>query len=516
MLHLSETNQQTYVLGDLALHQRFRAILHANAFVNQLSNPYESTIAHHKCDPEFSGGHQMTRIIITATCVLLATAVAAALAAAFSGKSGVYGLTATPGNTSSLYDQEVAVLTNQGISPARANQAIQVQSSLARTGLVDSIQAAMGSAFGGVWFEPATAQLHVGVTSPASRSIAERVAAGAGLASVVAMTPVRFAWAKLEATEKQWSRRLAKLFAAAQVETWLSPQSNALYVLLSSSVPSSERASIEREASTANTSIIVNVAQASQLHNTADSNPTECGTFKSGLANCNKTITSGVSIQNEGSVKCTAGPMAVPRNSKSETYLLTAGHCLLRPGAPGSKWYAFNIAGTKEPIGPQVEAFTETKGDYGSIRISNPGYWVETATKPVFADVAEWTAKPEASHVVEGQREPQVGFTNCIEGQTTGQKCGSIITKESLTVEEEGGFRYFVENVPVDSATIKKGDSGGPWVFIMTDKPNNPVLMEAMSFAGDATGTDGMPITKALSLLAGNLELLTKGNEDRP
>ena len=58
-----------------------------------------------------------------------------------------------------------------------ASESEAVEAEIARTGVVGKLEAAMGGAFGGVWFEPSVAQLHVGVTSPASRRQAEGVAA---------------------------------------------------------------------------------------------------------------------------------------------------------------------------------------------------------------------------------------------------------------------------------------------------------------------------------------------------
>src|SRR4029450_14141290 len=54
------------------------------------------------------------------------------------------------------------------------------EAEVARTGVVSRLRDALGSAFGGVWFEPSTARLHVGVTSVASRRGAEAVAGQAG------------------------------------------------------------------------------------------------------------------------------------------------------------------------------------------------------------------------------------------------------------------------------------------------------------------------------------------------
>jgi hypothetical protein len=71
---------------------------------------------------------------------------------------------------SPLLDRETEVLTRQGISTARAEQAINVQSEIARTELVSKLEAALGSTFAGVWFEPPHARSSVsGITHDCQR-----------------------------------------------------------------------------------------------------------------------------------------------------------------------------------------------------------------------------------------------------------------------------------------------------------------------------------------------------------
>jgi streptogrisin C len=463
----------------------------------------------------------MKRITVAGACVIAVVAIGSAIVSAFSGQSGVYGLvpassalaTTTPVSASSLLALETAALTRQGISPARAGQAIRVQGEIAQAGLASKIEAAMASTYAGMWFEPATAQLHIGVTSPASRHTAERVVARTGLTANVTETPVRSTWAQLLAMQKQWNRRLANLFAREEAQTAIAPQSNSVAVSLGSLVSSPERAAIKQAASTANANIEVNVVSSPKLNIELESTPTTCNKFAREEAYCNKTITSGVTIQSETGVACTAGPMAIPRASKNETYLLTAGHCVTKGGI-GSKWFAFNQAGTKQAIGPVAEFVRSTKADIGAIQIANPGYWVETKDDdPVYADTSEWSTKnPETSYPVEGERQPMVGNTDCHEGQTTGQSCG-VITK----LNAEGGNLSTVGLVEVGGTIGEAGDSGGPWLFIQT-KMGNPALMEGTLVGFSRTNNNLVfePLTKAYSELKGlNLELLTTANEVR-
>ena len=394
------------------------------------------------------------------------------------------GFAAPSTSAGSLLEKERAVLTDQGISPARARQALDVQGKVAQADLPSELQAAMGSAFAGVWFEPAAAQLHVGATSPASRRTAEVVVARTGLTADVTVTPVRSTMAQLLATQKQWNRKLVNLFEQKEVKTGLEPQRNAVFVTLSPSVSSPERAALKREAATADVNVFVDIV--SGQSSVMPQAKTECETFKKNEAFCNRSITPGVKIA--GAFLCTAGPVAI--NGKKERVLLTAGHCIEKEKEALS---AKEIAGAEKAIGP-VENFVyggaegEKKGDYADILIE-PGWQTGKPANPVFAVSAEWIKmnekKEKTSYPVKGERVPVVKNTNCHVGKTSGESCGEISMLNVTFVDEEKGVKKFVEGVVEDTGEkllSESGDSGGPVVFI--EEPSQEVLMEG-TYTGD-------------------------------
>jgi hypothetical protein len=384
---------------------------------------------------------------------------------------------------------------------------------------VHKIEAAMASAYAGVWFEPADAQLDVGVTSPASQRTVEEIAARHGLAAQVIAIPVRSTWAQLVAAQHRWSRKLGHRFARPGIQTGLNAQRNAVDVTLSSSLTPRERTTLEHEASTATTKIDVNFAPNAQLVAKPELMTTKCNAFATKEAACNSPLTSGVRINPPvGTSGCTAGPMAIPIASKSETYVLTAGHCLYSGGI-GSKWTALNRSKESNEIGPVAAFSRATKGDIGAIRIANPGYWVTTKPQdPVFAETAEWSVKnPEPSYPVEGQQTPAQNAAVCFDGATTGQSCGTVgVTTIERTFEESNGEKYTVEGlVEENGATTLGGDSGGPFLVILSNKS---ALMEG-TLVGGPPGTKDFfePLAKAFTTLSAlNLELLTTANEVRP
>jgi hypothetical protein len=203
--------------------------------------------------------------------------------------------TAQDGPVSPLLAKEIAVLTGQGISPARAMQAIAVQGKVADADLGRRLQAAMGGAYAGVWFEPAAAEVHVGVVSSASRETAEAVVAGTGLTTDVVFTPVRSTVAQLLATQHRWNSKLAGLLASGDVATGLQPQRNAVTVQLSESVAPRVRAALRREAAAADANVVVSVAASAHLRPIQDAK--ECNNFPKEAPNCEIPITSGVKIE---------------------------------------------------------------------------------------------------------------------------------------------------------------------------------------------------------------------------
>ena len=91
------------------------------------------------------------------------------------------------------------------VASAAPQSPLEVQGEVARTGLVRSIEGALGDGFGGVWFDPGSAQLHVGVSPAGSPAAAEEAAANAGLAANVTETSVRSSWAQLVSAQHRWN-----------------------------------------------------------------------------------------------------------------------------------------------------------------------------------------------------------------------------------------------------------------------------------------------------------------------
>jgi hypothetical protein len=422
-----------------------------------------------------------------------------------------------PGYVSPLLAKEIAVYTNQGIPPSLAIHDIEIQSKVGETELPGKLQTAMGISYAGAWFEGATGQLHFGVTTTAARRKAENVIASVGLTDAVTLTLVRSTSAQLIAAQNQWDRKLAHI-AHEGVMTGLEPQHNAVAVTLSRSLPSSQRAALEREAAAADVNMTVTTKDIG-IEQTATK---ECNLFSVAEenANCEPSITAGVRIWSrirckeltnprsgvfwfpteeacedrkvagtEGvwqreSKGCTAGPAAL--NKKLEVVLLTAGHCF--EGAEG-EWLALTRGLSEKLIGHVIEyryggEFKEKLGDYGDITIEPSGGWqTGNPLKPVLAVTAEWDKLEESRYPIKGERLSITKWPSCHEGATIGEWCGeSKLTNVAYLTPAE----KWIEGSSVDERMITEaGDSGGP---VLSVNLSNEVMMEGtMSAVGMLT-----------------------------
>lgn len=347
----------------------------------------------------------------------------------------------------------------------RSSQAGEVEAAIARSGLAGKLEAALGSDFGGVWFDAPTARLHVGVTSPASRLDAEAVAAQLGVSEILVETPVRSTRAQLEAAQGRWNRRLADLFESEQVQTWLMPDRNAVGVELASSVSPSRRAELEAAAAADAVDVFIDVSPQAYLGRIQTA---QCGKFVPLEAKCNPTIVGGVTITGPKKL-CSAGPAVLLKNRATKdaataTFLLTAGHCIANDGGNGMSWWAYEKgSSTKKEIGP---ALTHINGptDEGLIEVNDPGNWSKANDPiPVVPAVAMWDASKETDPTnVLSQAGPVPEARSCLSGQRSGRRCGKIL-KENVSGTFSGVKLEELVEVDLEKTKAGEGDSGGPF-----------------------------------------------------
>jgi streptogrisin C len=389
-------------------------------------------------------------------CVVVVLVFATALAAsayANTPSTGTTPMIVPPPSLDPTTSAEVAAVSRSGISLPRAEEAIAVQSAVERSDLVNQLQAALGGAYGGAWYVPAAAQLAVGVTSQSAARIAEAVAVRAGLGSSVTEVPVRSSEARLSAVQKEWNLRLSGLLARGEVATQASVEDNSVHIELGSDVSAGERAALEGAASEAPVDVVVTAAPRSKLRVKPEA---RCRGFEPNKAFCDPQIVSGTRLEDPAAIPCTTGPAVVPPKGSTETYVLTAGHCVEEVG---ESFFSFNKAGKKEEVGKAAAFLSEAAGnnvDVAAIKVEK-AFWTKAGEVPLTPSIAEWKEKAESEpFVVKGEVAPAAKAATCISGQTTGFHCGTIKATR-LT------YGKLEELVEVEGAKTEGGDSGSPW-----------------------------------------------------
>jgi predicted nucleic acid-binding Zn ribbon protein len=464
----------------------------------------------------------------------------------------------------SLLADEVTSYTQEGLSTMNAQRAIRVQGELDRTNMVRIMQTALGHLYAGVWFEAATALLHVGAISPRAYRIIQSTSRRLDMAGHVVATYVGATSAALIATQRRWNHELQGLFEQDNVETALEPQHNAVSVDLSSSVPARVRKALMRKAAASQFTVLVTVVGRPHLGMTPEAK--ECDIFTGDNANCEPSITAGVEIwsnivcisgvpENSGGdffptkqeclqnkslgskgtferqtyAQCSAGPAAIPVAHKDQTVLLTAGHCIERGGGLHIPWWGANrdldegIIGRSQAYAVGSGPGGPPTGEYGDIEIEpapNGEWQTGNARDPVLAVTARWEQGAEARYPIAGEILPAVGTKNCHEGAVSGGVCDGKVTGLNISTDIRGKK---IEGLVEDTAKSRGGDSGGPWFFV-GDK--GEIYMEG-THAGKLVGFFGgvssvyeplkqpVPGAAAGSLEALKLELLTTANELR-
>jgi hypothetical protein len=343
--------------------------------------------------------------------------------------------------------------------PAGVTELQQVELEIARSGVTTRLEAALGGDFGGLWLEPSGAQLHVGVPSAHSRHSAEVAASRAGVAEIVAETPVRSTWAELKGAQRRWAERMADLFDRAEAVTSLRARYNALEVELGSAVPDQRRLALERAAAADDVNVLVRVGESSHFRVEEQA---RCATFVPDKAMCNPTMVAGVSIvhENETKTPCTAGPAVMPTSAANaalatERRILTAGHCIDPNGT--KKWFAYEkTSGKLEFVGLAGSFVHNHVADIGLIQIDPMSKWRQAGFTPVNPTIAQWSSKAENEPIpVIGEREPFEGAETCISGQSSGKLCGKVVATGKTFAD--------ISNMTEVNVTTKEGDSGAPW-----------------------------------------------------
>jgi hypothetical protein len=365
-------------------------------------------------------------------------------------------------------------------------------------GLAEELESVLGSRYAGLWLEPATGDVRVGLLSSFDRSTIEESLSRLGLAATNAIVVVKTSRADLEATQYTLERELKSLVASHAASIALSESTNQVVVTLSPRASAADWASVRKLRDAFRTGayavgpplppanptpfsnslatatpqsarlVVADVAVEAgpELHVSAES----CGSHDCGLP-----LRAGVRITSESSSltrTCSAGFVSWWW-SGTQTYffIMDAGHCIA--GEPANAWNAFDQdhSGTKHWIGPHGSwRFGNCCGepswqngqiviDAAIIEMSYAGYWTNVLQAgPLWMhgwpSGTEWTLNNQAA--------PVEGEFGCRSGQTTAYTCGKVGSTNVLITYEGGTQVGNLYEVP--GACANPGDSGGPFV----------------------------------------------------
>ncbi|WP_307722910.1 S1 family peptidase [Gandjariella thermophila] len=299
-----------------------------------------------------------------------------------------------------------AMQRDLGLTPRQATARLLAE---AHAGTVErQLQASLGEAFGGAWFDAAANRLVVGVTD-AGRAEAVR-AAGAD-ARVVTFTERQLDAAKAA---------LDAMPAPRTVNGWyVDPQSNSVVVEVNGdgADPATRAFLSGARAQGGMVRVVTESAAPRLLYNVRGGDAWYGSNFR-----------------------CSVGFNAV--DSGGGKHFVTAGHCT----ASGGSAYGYN----QVYLGRINGSHFGSGGDYGKVDVTSSSWsLVGTVNRYDGTSVA-----------VRGSTAAAVGSSVCRSGSTTGWHCGTIQAKNQTVNYAEGT----VTGLTRTNVCAEPGDSGGSWI----------------------------------------------------
>ena len=348
--------------------------------------------------------------------------------------------------------------------------------------LAAELQDRLGKTFGGVWIDPATGRVKVGIVG-SENSLRGRVGGAIsqlGLAGAADVVKVRHPISQLEAADSWLGNRLAQASAGAAgpLGSVLRTDLNAVELQLPSdaALTAAERGLVGEARSRYGDALrLVSdsrlaVRESSRAHATvsdfsralrlvSDSSPaqaqaTDCKFNSQHISICNPPLRAGIGIYYapQGGHLCTGGFVARSRTD-GKYYLFTAGHCLA--GGKTGSWITLFADGSTHVIGSAHNFIWDTRGDMGILTVDNPTGW--QPRHAVYVTASPNTTQ-DTTYNISADSLSVMGQRICMSGAKTGTSCGTVIglgetqAYGGVTVTYLGEANYCSQD----------GDSGAP------------------------------------------------------
>lgn len=328
--------------------------------------------------------------------------------------------------------------------------------------LVQKMRETLGSAYGGVWYNEATARYAVNVVGSVSPDVVAPYLESAGIASQTELVSVRSSLSTLEAEKERLSSELSADYSHNMFRTGIDPSTDSLILRIANSLSSDQVAAIAADTAGAR----ARVEMIPEPPENLETIPAACVNKPFGsdpqVLFCSPSLRGGVTIFDKAKfphVMCSLG--FIVHNSSGE-YITTAGHCLTE----GNKaWYsAYTDFGQENPgtwgfLGEETGAYIGAEGDYGWIKVipsASPWYPINDPSSVAsldpygpwgdneqwFLENIAWSAQKDIA---------------CRTGGSSDTQCGEV---EALG--EEGDIEgHVVQHLARANFCAIPGDSGG-------------------------------------------------------
>jgi streptogrisin C len=388
---------------------------------------------------------------------VLATVTAAMIVTGATAATGTATATVTPmvaADAGAQPEVLAAMRRDLGLGPASAAHRLAAESVAASTR--DALRAALGSAYGGAWFDAGRMSLVVGVTNPAQDAV---VRAAGAIPHPVARTEAELS--KLESTLDARARA-----APAGVTGWYVDEAADTVVLDVLDEPAGRQHPSARAFGT-------EAAMAAGLP------PSAVRLRDESLAPRPLLGLVGGDPLYFGGARCS---IAFSANGPGGRYVITAGHCTKLGGS---------VLGLDRAAVGIVSASSFPTNDYGAVRVTS-----DAAVSTAAVRTAATTYV-----TVSGSAPAPPGSSVCRAGSTTGWHCGTVQATQQTVMYPEGMVRGLTRT----DVCAEPGDSGGSFVS------GRQAQGITSGGAGNCTGggtTFFEPIAPVLSVLMLNLAVI--------
>lgn len=348
----------------------------------------------------------------------------------------------TPPPPDGLAAQSYAADFHVGVDEARRRLSTQQHGG----DIVHQLRDALGSSYGGVWFDNTLGRYHINIagSSPQSPAVTrasattDRLMTTLGLTGETDTRVVNTRWDDLVSAQANIDRDLADVALAGRLTTAPDPVTSKLNLYVSSAVTAAEHARIQAAAAAQNVPTLEIARPAADL----SVRGAAC-TFP----NCD-TLEGGTRITNADGSSCSDGYLAKSNTAPFHFYAVTAGHC----ARPNASWHYFDRGWNARPLGAMNRVVFGVNGDYAGIDITGSGVYPPDSA---FWGINLYYPTYYAGWAVSGE-------FGCRTGSVTPQaQCGAI-GLPGQTINIDGTLVHGEFDV---AACANKGDSGGPYMM---------------------------------------------------